>query len=140
MSLAKESSEYTVDNTALTLDEKLVSLFQPDTLVSAQYFQNLRRRTILEPEKRVMLAVLEDAVHCFQDNLLAGTVKKKRLFQEAKEWIFETSGDWIFSFVNICEALGLNPQYVRQGLLRWREKMLPKYTEATTWAKRKKAG
>ena len=48
-----------------TMDEKLGSLFQPDTLLSAQYFDNLRRKTLLEPEKRFMLVLLEDAIHCF---------------------------------------------------------------------------
>ena len=31
----------------------------------------------------------------------------------------EADGDWVFSFENICEALGFNPAYVRKGLLRW---------------------
>ena len=37
-------------------DENIVSLFEPDTLVSAQYFENLRSKTLLKPEKRLMLA------------------------------------------------------------------------------------
>lgn len=48
-----------------TMDEKLASLFQPDTLLSTQYFDNLRRNNLLEPEKRLMLALLEDAIHSF---------------------------------------------------------------------------
>jgi len=52
-------------------DEKIASLFQPDTLLSAQYFDTLRRKTLLEPEKRLMLAILEDAINCFQDNLFS---------------------------------------------------------------------
>jgi hypothetical protein len=34
---------------------------------------------------------------------------------------------WVFSFENICEALGFNPAYVRQGLLRWMKNKLPKH-------------
>jgi len=29
--------------------------------------------------------------------------------------------DWIFSFVNCCDALGIEPDYLRQGLLRWKQ-------------------
>jgi hypothetical protein len=119
-------SEYARGATGLTADEKLASLFQPDTLLSAQYFDNLRRRALVEPEKRLVLAILEDAINCFQDNLFARTSKKKKLFREAEEWIVEDSGDWIFSFDNVCEILGFNPEYLRQGLLRWKEKKLAK--------------
>ena len=123
-----------------TMDEKLASLFQPDTLLSAQYFDNLRRKTLLEPEKRLMLALLEDAIHCFQDNMSAQTVRKKKLFDETEDWIVEMDGDWIFSFDHVCETLGFSPEYVRQGLLRWKEKHKPQRLEAQPWEGKKLAG
>ncbi len=114
-------SETIRDHSSLTMDEKIASLFQPDTLLPAQYFGNLRRRTLSQPEMRLMLAILEDAINCFQDNLTAESGKGKKLFNEAEEWILEEDGDWIFSFRNVCELLGFNPSYMRQGLLRWKE-------------------
>ncbi|MBI2996840.1 MAG: hypothetical protein HYY46_00060 [Deltaproteobacteria bacterium] len=137
MGLETGSPEYTP---GLTLDEKLASLFQPDTLVSAQYFQNLRRSTVLEPEKRLMLAVLEDAIQCFQDNVSARSGRGKRLFEEGEEWILEEDIDWIFSFESICEVLGFNPEYVRQGLLRWKERKLAKHAHAKAWETRRWLG
>jgi hypothetical protein len=62
---------------------------------------------------------LEDAVDCFQNNVLAQSLKSRRLFQEAEKWIVEVDDGWLFSFENVCETLDLNPAYVRQGLLRW---------------------
>jgi len=47
------------------LEEELASLFQPDTIVSAEYFEIYRRRAGLEPEKKLMFAVLLDAIGCF---------------------------------------------------------------------------
>lgn len=140
MASATESSKYMIVQPAFTLDEKFAPLVQPDALVSAQYFQNLRRKTILEPEKRLMLAVLEDAVNCFHDNFLADSGRRKRLFEEAEKWIFEQGTDWIFSFENICEVLGFNPQYVRQGLLRWKEKRPPKHPAGNVWERGRIAG
>jgi hypothetical protein len=109
--------------TNLNADDKIASLFQPDMLLSAQYFGNLRRKTHLEPEKRLMLALLEDAINCYQDTMLSRRPKKRRLFEETEKWILEVGGDWIFSFDSVCETLGLNPDYVRQGLLRWKERI-----------------
>lgn len=119
-----------MDETAAVLEERLASLFQPDTLLSAQYFENFRRKTFLEPEKKLMLAVLEDAVRCFQDSIMARSGKRKKLFDEAEEWILEDNSDRVFSFESICEVLGFNPQYVRQGLLRSKERKLPKHRNA----------
>jgi hypothetical protein len=133
------ASMFSKDDNGMTVDEKLASLFQPDTLLSTQYFDNLRRKTLLEPEKRLMLAVLEDAIHCFQDNLFAEAVGKKKLFEEVEQWILERDGDWIFSFDNVCEALGFTPDYVRQGLLRWKEKQKSRRGELE-WPRKKLAG
>jgi hypothetical protein len=107
--------------TGLSVEEKVGSLFQPDTLLSAQFFETFRRKTPLEPEKRLMLAVLEDAVACFQKYVHARDNRGKTMFREAEEWIMEKNNDWLFSFEMICETLGLNPDYVRQGLMRWKE-------------------
>lgn len=112
---AKEPSSFTPD-------ERIGSLFQPDTVLSDQYFENIRRKTLFEPEKRLMLAILEDGIGCYLENLDASSAKKKRVFEEAVAWITETDGDWVFSFDSVCDSLGLNTEYVRQGLLRWKEK------------------
>ena len=131
---------YTREQSGLTTDERLASLFQPDTLLSAQYFENFRSKILPEPEKSLMLAILEDAVNCFQENVLATNGKSKRLFEEAEEWIVEVGGDGIFSFDTICETLGINPEYVRRGLLRWKEKQLSNGTGAKVWEGKRMAG
>ena len=110
--------------TGLSVEEKVSSLFQPDTLLPAQYFETFRRKSHLEPEKRLMLAVLEDAVACFQKYLLARDGRGRAMFGEAEQWILEEESDWLFSFENICEVLGFNPRYVRGGLVRWKEATL----------------
>jgi hypothetical protein len=123
-----------------TADDRIASLFQPDTLLSAQYFDNMRRRTLLEPEKRLMLAILEDAINCFQENLSAESGKRKILFNDVEQWIRADGNDWVFSFDHICEALGFTPAYVRQGLLRWQEKNRSKRFKGGTWERKRMAG
>jgi hypothetical protein len=72
-------------------------------------------------EERLMLAVLQDAVDCFQEHVLARSLWEKKLFQEAENWILAKNTDWLFSFENICEALQLSPDYIRRGLQVWKE-------------------
>ena len=120
-------------------DDRVASLFQPDTLLSNQYFENMHRRTVLDPEKKLILAILEDAVDCFKENLFADGGRRKMLFDDAEQWIRADDKDWVFSFDHVCEALGLSPAYVRQGLLRWQEKNRSK--QGKNWeAKKRMAG
>ncbi len=108
-------------------DERVASLFQPDGVSPAQYLETVCRKTYLEAEQELMLAVLEDAVTCFQGYFAARDKTETRLFREAEEWILlQGKSDWLFSFDNICETLDLSPPYIREGLLRWRYHRLGK--------------
>jgi hypothetical protein len=66
-----------------------------------------------------MHAVLEDAVDCFQKQFSQATPRAKLLGREAEKWLFSDDSNWLFSFLSICSALDLCPQYIRQGLKRW---------------------
>jgi hypothetical protein len=107
-----------------TLDEKLPGLFEPDTLLPIQYFEAMRRKHLLEGEKRLILSVLEDAVDCFMKCIESPTNKGQRLFRDADEWINLEDKRWVFSFDNVCEMLDINADYMRAGLRRWKEKKL----------------
>lgn len=106
----------------LYLDEKKVSLLQPDLSIPFQYLETHQRSPLVEPEKRLMLAVLEDAIACMQKYFLAQKTKEKRLFRDAQEWILVKDSDWPFSFENICFHLGIDPNYLRDGLMRSKKK------------------
>ena len=114
-------------------EDRVNALFQPDTLLPAQYLDTLQRTTFLEPEKRLMLAVLDDAVNCYRENLFSERGKDRRLFDEAEEWILTPGGDRAFSFDNVCESLGLNPEYLRRGLQRWKESHHKNQLPSATW-------
>jgi hypothetical protein len=106
-----------MDQAAVDVEESSKSLFQPDTLLPEQFVESLRRKPHLDPETKLMLAVLEDAVSCFTKNRYARHERGKRAFDEAKQWICDRDSDWPFSFENICEVLGLDPEYMRSGLV-----------------------
>jgi hypothetical protein len=102
--------------------ERVSSLFQVDTLAATQYHDTYRRKIPQQPEIRLILAVLENAVNCFQDNIFAVNKKRIQLFKEAEVWFKSDDASWIFSFVSICSLLQLDPGYFRQGLNRWAAK------------------
>lgn len=91
--------------------------------VEGDYLERQRRKSVRERELGLMLAILEDAVNCYIKYASARDRRGRRQFQEAEEWIFQSGSDWLFSFENICEILGIDPEYLRQGLLGWKEKV-----------------
>ena len=101
------------------MDERIGSLFQPDTLLGEDYAANFRRKIPLEAERTLLLAVLEDGIRCFQENLFAISGKRRTLFDEAQEWLFSDDADWFCSFVSLCTLLNLEPNYIRRGLREW---------------------
>jgi hypothetical protein len=48
-------------------------------------FHATQKKTLRDGEERLMLAVLEDGVQCFQEYVLATSVREKRLSQEAED-------------------------------------------------------
>jgi hypothetical protein len=75
--------------------------------------------TSLQPEKRLLLAVLEDAVNTLQHYATVSSGRGRHIFVDAAEWFASTAADRLFDFESICQALGLDPSYIRGGLRRW---------------------
>src|SRR5262249_49222915 len=93
--------------------DESAGLFQPDTLLASQYFDRVRRHADVDPERRLMLAILEDAVMVCLKN--AGTTDPGRqaVLLEAEEWIADRDPTWLYSFENICAVLEFEPEYIR---------------------------
>ncbi|MBI2101685.1 hypothetical protein HYT53_03655 [Candidatus Woesearchaeota archaeon] len=105
-------------------DGVVARIFQPDTLLPEQYLETFRRKTPKEPGDKLRLAVLEDAIMNFQKYLKARDKRGRDLDSEAEGWILDQDGDSPFSFETVCEVFGMNPDYVRQGLMKWKERQL----------------
>ena len=105
-------------------------LFEPDVLLMQQFSGARRRRAAVSSEKRLMLAVLENALDYYQKYILANDRAGRELFEEAAEWIECTSDEGLFSFENISETLDINPGYLRRGLAAWRKRLLEAHCRA----------
>lgn len=100
-------------------EDRMPAVFQPEMMLPAQFYDLLRRKHELDGEKLLMFAVLEDGVENYMKHLDAPTRRGQNRFHEAEEWIERVDKKWLFSFDNICEALDIDPGYMRRGLRRW---------------------
>jgi hypothetical protein len=96
--------------------ENIFTLMSGDTSMAQQYFSTFHRSEHLEPEKALLVAILEDAVYECHKYRRARDPQGKERFHVAERWILDDSDNWIFAFRNVCELLGLDPAYVRRGL------------------------
>ena len=115
----KETHKANTGTRTAGMEDRIGYLFQPDTLLGEDYAANFRRKIPLEPERTLLLAVLEDGIRCFQENLFAVNGKRRTLFEEAREWLFSDDATWFCSFVSVCTLLNLEPNYIRRGLKEW---------------------
>jgi hypothetical protein len=109
---------------SLSTDVAVPRMVEPDVLLPSQMFDHFRGHAVLEAERRLMLAILEDAVACYQKYAGATGVRARRLFREAQEWFDEENVAWVFSFESICAVLDIDPDYFREHLARWRDDLL----------------
>jgi hypothetical protein len=90
-------------------------------LTPVQYYESVRAQ---HPEtqamKRLLLAVLEDALRCLQTHAQSRKPAHRKAFGEAETWILERRAQGPFAFVSICEALGIQPDHLREGIRKWR--------------------
>ncbi len=104
--------------------EDVSKLFEPDLITADQHRDRVRAEVTDQPEVRLMLAVMEDAVATYQRYATEASGRSRRLFEEAESWIDSTDTSWPYSFENICAALRVEPQRIRRGLHDWRAERL----------------
>jgi len=98
------------------MEEKLIATIANDADAQDKYFDTFRRSEYLEPERALLLALLEDAIHCYRKFADARNRAGRQQFHEAEEWLMGGGDGWVFGFENICDFLGIDAEYLRRGL------------------------
>ena len=99
-------------------DDFLARILEPDVFLPSQFYGSAGLSRKLEGEKRLMIAILKDAVECLEKYRGSRSSAGRCLYQSALEWVEDNSTEWLFSFTNICDLLGFDPAYMRRVLLK----------------------
>jgi hypothetical protein len=97
---------------------------EAQALLPVQFYAARRGTSEIEPLRRLMTAMLVDAVRCFQAKFESRQPATRQEFAEARSWIFSDQDDGAFSFRAVCEALEVDAGAVRKGLARWEQNRL----------------
>ena len=90
----------------------------PEAALPAQFAEIWHKTRAVTPERALALAVMWEAVTDLDKYRYATRRRQQRLYWEAYEWVTSDDRSWPFSFVNLCDALNLAVEPVRQQLLR----------------------
>ena len=91
--------------------------FLPLTTLLPVQFRDLWAGDGESPERELAAAVIGVAAHDLRTNRYAPRGPRQRLYVRAYEWLTSADRQWPYSFVNLCEVLGLSPDAVREHLL-----------------------
>jgi len=72
-----------------------------------------------EPERRLMLAVLENAMLTLHHSSVRRTAQARRMATEIRSWMASNSRQHPFAFAAICDVLGIDVSYLRGMIARW---------------------
>jgi hypothetical protein len=86
-----------------------------DSVLQEQFFDSRVKLTAVCPETALLYAVLEDAFLRFNKQSETAPRFIDRA-PEAEAWFFSDDSRWLFSFLPVCAALGLEPGYIRKKL------------------------
>ena len=99
---------------------------QPDVLCVDEYLHVYQGRPAETPERRLVAAILRDAVDCYLRDCFTKNRHRKRSFREAEEWFFKSEDYGVFSLENVCGVLNIDAGYIRRSLKEFEQQNSPK--------------
>ena len=95
-------------------------MYARNVVLPIQHYGLLKRDDVSQPVRRLMMAILTDALDCL--NGRAVDAKGGAKIQEAHraaEWVLQEKDTYLFSFNSVCETLGIDPDALRQAIRTW---------------------
>jgi hypothetical protein len=92
---------------------------QSQAVLPLQFYGSRRGTLESQPLRRLMSAMLIDAVRCYQTKFKKHQSGRRQEFAEVQSWLFSGRDNGPFSFRAVCDELEIDPEAVRQGLTRW---------------------
>jgi len=90
-----------------------------EPVLPAQWFQG--ERVTLQPAKRLMLAILTDALELVLQDPARENARRAFWQRRAADWIRSDDVQWFYSFRNVCETLGVDVKRLRAAVARLAE-------------------
>ena len=98
---------------ALSHNGGLTTLLQTEAILPSQFWDSAPVDQRGGPERRLLLAILEDALVTLLQHRTREDLASRRLITETERWIASDRRTSIFDFAGLCDVLSLDPDYIR---------------------------
>jgi len=98
------------------------SLFSPDVLLPEQFYGQTNGAG-MTGERALQWAVFADGIDSYRRLSQTRSRAAQRELARLKVWLMRSDWDWLYSFVNLCNAFGFDPNAVRKALERFEEEV-----------------
>ena len=93
-------------------------LFATSCLLPIQFYDRINSRSILQGEKALMFAVLEDGIQRYLKCTHIRNFHERQELNELELWFDAPEQSSVFSFKSLCESFGIDARILRKSL-RW---------------------
>ena len=106
-----------MEATTYIAHDDLPNIFAGVGILPVQYGESRRRKLPSEGERKLLFAVLEDAIRTYLRHRDSGAeARNNEDYVEAAEWLSSDDECGPFAYVNVCEALGIDADSLRSGI------------------------
>jgi hypothetical protein len=105
-----------METTTYAMHDDLPNIFAGVGILPIQYGESRRRKLPSEGERKLLFAVLEDAIRTYLRHRDSAIARDNEDFVEAAEWLSCDEECGPFSCVSVCEALGIDADCLRSGI------------------------
>jgi hypothetical protein len=106
-----------MEATTYVAHDDLPNIFAGVGILPIQYGESRRRKLPSEGERKLLFAVLEDAIRTYLRHRDSGAeARNNEDYVEAAEWLSSDDESGPFAFVSVCEALGIDADSLRSGI------------------------
>lgn len=89
---------------------------EPQVVTPEQVYDLAPGRHVPDGVRRLIVAILADAIDTYTLYAQEKSPAKRRLHLQARRWFASNDKTWVFSFLRISEALGIEPSSLRRAL------------------------
>ena len=102
--------------TTYAAHDDMPNIFSAVGILPVQWGESRRRKLPAEGERKLLFAVLEDAIRTYLRHRDNDARHNNEDFIEAAEWLSCDDDGGPFAFVSVCEALGIDADSLRSGI------------------------
>ena len=130
-------NKYSDNSTKFSINEEQADILENDILLP-DYLLKIKSPQPKEGTRQLMAALLSDGVEAYVrkfSDFKNTSIENEFKDCEVRAWVETKDLSYVFSFDNVCDSLGINPDYLRLGIKKYIKKFKSSEQQTMIWSK-----